>query len=267
MGFGLQFALVQHLEFAAAFSALALGMIYMGLARFLMGGRTMLLGETCLALGVIFASLAIPLGLDARWTSAAWAVEGAGIFWLGLRQHRPFARAFALLLQLGSSLAFLSELQPGESSLLDGAPLGALMLGAALLFSFHQLRKAMPEQTSPWERQGLPLLACLGPGVPLFAGAVVFLHPGHGDQLGLGRVGDFVGWPAPSIAHIPVHRVRRAIVGRRVVPAGRPRLGRCSVKGWPWLMPDSGRRWCWGWQRWSGPGVCRWVLRPKHLKG
>ncbi len=162
IGFGLQFALVQHLEFAAAFSALALGMIYMVLAKVLMGGRAVLLGETCLALGVIFASLAIPLGLDARWTSAAWAVEGAGIFWLGLRQHRPFARAFALLLQLGSALAFLSQLRVGESSLLDGAPLGALMLGFALLFSFYQLRKASPQQASPWERQGLPVLACLG---------------------------------------------------------------------------------------------------------
>jgi uncharacterized membrane protein len=111
---------------------------------------------------VIFASLAIPLGLDARWTSAAWAVEGAGIFWLGLRQQRPLARAFALLLQLGAALAFLSELRSGENSLLDGAPLGALMLGVALLFSFYQLRKALPEQVAHWERQGLPVLACLG---------------------------------------------------------------------------------------------------------
>jgi uncharacterized membrane protein len=162
VGFGLQFALVQHLELAAAFSALALGMIYMGLARLLMGGRALLLAETCLALGVIFASLAIPLGLDARWTSAAWAVEGAGIFWLGLRQQRPLARAFALLLQLGSALAFLSELRIGESSLLDGAPLGALMLGVALLFSFYQLRQASPEHTAQWERKGLPVLASLG---------------------------------------------------------------------------------------------------------
>ena len=162
VGFGLQFALVQHLEFAAAFSALALGMIYMGLARLLMGGRALLLAETCLALGVIFASLAIPLGLDARWTAAAWAVEGAGIFWLGLRQQRTLARAFALLLQLGSALTFLSELRMGESSLLDGAPLSALMLGGALLFSFYQLRSALPEQTSPWERNGLPVLAGLG---------------------------------------------------------------------------------------------------------
>ncbi|WP_431481734.1 DUF2339 domain-containing protein [Pseudomonas thivervalensis] len=162
VGFGLQFVLVQHLEFAAAFSALALGMIYMGLARVLMGGRALLLAETCLALGVIFASLAIPLGLDARWTAAAWAVEGAGIFWLGLRQQRPLARAFALLLQLGSALAFVSELRTGAGSLLDGSPLGALMLGGALLFTFYQLHKADPEHCSQWERQGRPILAVLG---------------------------------------------------------------------------------------------------------
>ena len=162
VGFGLQFALVQHLEFAAAFSALGLGIIYMGLARLLSGGRALLLAETCLALGVIFASLAIPLGLDAHWTAAAWAVEGAGIFWLGLRQQRPLARAFGLLLQLGSALAFLSELRIGERTLLDGASLGALLLGAALLFSFDQLRKATSEQSAHWERKGLPVLASLG---------------------------------------------------------------------------------------------------------
>lgn len=178
VGFGLQFALVRHLEFAAAFSALALGMIYMGLARLLMGGRASLLAQTCLALGVIFASLAIPLGLDARWTAAAWAVEGAGILWLGLRQQRPLARAFALLLQLGSALAFLSELQMGGSSLLDGAPLGALMLGGALLFSFYQLHRALPEQTSPWERTGLPALASLGLSFLYLLAPLFFLTQG-----------------------------------------------------------------------------------------
>lgn len=164
VGFGLQFALVQHLEFAAAFSALGLGILYMGLARLLSGARALLLTETCLALGVIFASLAIPLGLDVRWTAAAWAVEGAGIFWLGLRQQRPLARAFGVLLQLGSALAFLSELRVGEHTLLDGAPLGALLLGAALLFSFDQLRKASTEQAADRERKGLPALASVGLG-------------------------------------------------------------------------------------------------------
>ena len=165
VGFGLQYAVVQHIEFGAAFSALALGLFYMGLALVLAGrtaGRALLLVETCLALGVVFGTLAIPLGLDARWTSAAWAVEGAGIFWLGLRQRRSLARAFALLLQVGAALAFIGELRQGVDSVLSGPALGALMLGAALLFSFWNLRQASDEQSSAWERRCLPLLACTG---------------------------------------------------------------------------------------------------------
>ncbi|CAI8874096.1 DUF2339 domain-containing protein [Pseudomonas sp. IT-P291] len=192
VGFGLQFALVQHLEFAAAFSALTLGMIYMGLARWLMAGRTLLLGETCLALGVIFASLAIPLGLDARWTTAAWAVEGVGIFWLGLRQQRPLARAFALLLQLGSALVFLSELHSSESSLLGGVPLGALLLGVALLFSFYLLRKALPEQIRPWELIGLPVLACLGLAFLYLLAPLFFFS--HGTVISWALAGALTLW-------------------------------------------------------------------------
>ncbi|WPC05524.1 DUF2339 domain-containing protein [Pseudomonas benzenivorans] len=165
VGFGLQFALVQHLEFAAAFSALGLGLLYLSLARLLAGrtaGRALLLVETCLALGVVFASLAIPLGLDARWTSAAWAVEGAGVYWLALHQRRGLARAFALLLQFGAALAYLGELRVGVQSLLDGAVLGALLLGVALSFSYWQLRQAPAEASSTWERRGSSLLAGAG---------------------------------------------------------------------------------------------------------
>ncbi|MCP1624213.1 DUF2339 domain-containing protein [Pseudomonas nitroreducens] len=167
VGFGLQYGIIQHLEFGAAFSALALGLFYMLLARLLAGrtaGRALLLVETCLALGVVFGTLAIPLGLDARWTSAAWAVEGAGIFWLGLRQQRPLARIFALLLQIGAALAFLGELRadPQSLTLLEGAPLGALMLGVALLFSFWNLRNANAETLRSWEPSARPVLAAFG---------------------------------------------------------------------------------------------------------
>lgn len=109
-GFGLQYAIVQHIEFGAAFSALVLGLLYMGIARILAGrapGRALLLVETCLSLGVVFATLAIPLGLSAQWTTVAWAVEGAAVFWLGMRQDRRLARVFGLLLQLGAGFAFL----------------------------------------------------------------------------------------------------------------------------------------------------------------
>ncbi|ETK23631.1 DUF2339 domain-containing protein [Pseudomonas sp. FH1] len=207
VGFGLQFALVQHLEFAAAFSALGLGILYMVLARVLSGGRAVLLTETCLALGVIFASLAIPLGLDARWTAAAWAVEGAGIFWLGLRQHRPVARAFALLLQLGSLLAFLSELRDGQNTLLQGPPLGALLLGAALLFSFYQLHKAAPEQTRRWERIGAPALAVLGLGCAYLLAPLLF-----------STQGSIVSWAVAGLATL--------WAGQRI---GSPVMVRCGV--------------------------------------
>ncbi|WP_339411680.1 DUF2339 domain-containing protein [Pseudomonas sp. EA_35y_Pfl2_R5] len=180
VGFGLQFALVQHIEFAAAFSALALGLFYLVLARLLVGrtgDRAALLVETCLALGVVFGSLAIPLGLDARWTSAAWAVEGAGIFWLGLRQQRSLARAFALLLQVGAALAFVIGLRGGELTLLDGAPLGALMLGVALLFSYWQLRQNTALASS-WEVRGLPVLACAGLGFLYLIAPLLFAAQG-----------------------------------------------------------------------------------------
>ena len=109
-GFGLQYALIQHLAFGAAFSALALGILYVGIARLLAArgtARTQLLVETCLALGVVFATLAIPLGLSAQWTTVAWAVEGAAVFWMGMRQNRLLARGFGLLLQLGAGIAFI----------------------------------------------------------------------------------------------------------------------------------------------------------------
>ncbi|MGF0334544.1 DUF2339 domain-containing protein [Ectopseudomonas toyotomiensis] len=180
IGFGLQVALVRHIEFAAAFSALGLGLFYLLLARVLKaraGERALLLVETCLALGVVFASLAIPLGLDARWTVAAWAVEGAGIYWLGLRQGRPLARAFALLLQVGAALAFLGGLDFGYASLLDGSPLGALMLGVALLFSYWQLRRE-PEADSAWESRLLPWLGIAGLAFLYLIAPLLFEAPG-----------------------------------------------------------------------------------------
>jgi uncharacterized membrane protein len=177
VGFGLQYALVQHIEFAAAFSALFLGLFYLGLARLLSGrapGRALLLVETCIALGVVFGTLAIPLGLDARWTSAAWAVEGAGIFWLGLHQQRRLARAFALFLQFAAGLAFLQEVRIAQTSVLEGAPLGALLLGVALLFTHRQLRLAAIDSVAAWERRCLPILACAGLGFLYLIAALNF---------------------------------------------------------------------------------------------
>ena len=67
------------------------------------------LGRALVQLSV-FATLAIPLALDARWTSATWALEGAAMLWVGVQQRRLAVRAFGLLLQFGAGIAFASGL-------------------------------------------------------------------------------------------------------------------------------------------------------------
>lgn len=166
-GFSLQYALVSDTEYGAAFSALGLGVFYMLLAR-LVYSRTQaalrLLVEVFLALGVVFASLAVPLALDAQWTAAAWAVEAAGIYWVGHRQGRALGRGFALLLQVGALFAWLSRVYPGTESLLSGPVLGALLLGLAFLCNALSLRMALEDEkrAACWDKDLLPVFNTLG---------------------------------------------------------------------------------------------------------
>jgi uncharacterized membrane protein len=105
----LQAALLQGRPYAMSFSALALAAVYLLLTRgvWRRGGEELrLLAESFLALGVAFVTLAVPLALDGHWTAGAWAVEGAAIFWIGLRQDRGLAIAAGLLLQIGAAVAF-----------------------------------------------------------------------------------------------------------------------------------------------------------------
>lgn len=144
--FGLQYLLVRSFENGPAYSALGFGLayIFIGYGLFRQSGRHYaLLSETMLALAVIFGSLAIPLGLDGEWTSAAWAVEAAGVYWVGVRQQRVHARLFALLLMFGSAVFFALELRPGAgATALDGSWLGCLMLAASLGWTYRLQRLA-----------------------------------------------------------------------------------------------------------------------------
>jgi uncharacterized membrane protein len=107
--FALQVALVDEFAYGAAWSAGALALAYalLHLALRRRGGAALaLLAQAFLALAVIFATLAVPLALDDRWTAALWAVEAAGVYWIGVRQRSPWARAFALLVEIGAGVAF-----------------------------------------------------------------------------------------------------------------------------------------------------------------
>ncbi len=174
VAFGLQAGMVHRFEFGTAFSALALSAFYLGLATWLkrkQQPQLHLLVESFLALGVIFGSLAIPLALDARWTSAAWALEGAAVYWVGVRQDRKLARAFGLLLQVLAGLAFLQ----GWNSDLEGYVvinrqcIGALLLAGSGFF-LNRLINRHAETVTKDESALSPLLFLWGLGWWLAAG-------------------------------------------------------------------------------------------------
>jgi len=149
ISFGYQAAIVFdtfQTGMAVAFSAVAMGGFYITLASSLWrrGPTGMrLLTESFLALGVVFASLAIPLALDGRWSSAAWALEGAALVWVGIRQSRILPRLFGVLLQFGAGYFFLTDLHKTEVSIpiLNGMYLGGVIISLSALFVSYYLYK------------------------------------------------------------------------------------------------------------------------------
>jgi uncharacterized membrane protein len=143
VAFALQSRLVADTEYGLAISALALAAFYVGMAASLFRTRReelRVLIEAQLALGVAFLTVAVPLALDARWTSAAWALQGAALVWLACRQQRKLALAAGLALQALSGAAYLEQgSAPADWPVLNGYYLGALLLALAGLFSAHLL--------------------------------------------------------------------------------------------------------------------------------
>jgi len=163
---GLQSQLVSQFEYGGAISALATSAAYLFAGRIVrarQGASLPLLVQSFAALCVMFATLAIPLALDARWTSAAWALEGAALVWVGLRQDRWLERAAGCLLQLGAAVAFFT----GMRAVAEGMPLfnrdgmGFLFLAIAALFAALQFERHAA-QLKPAERALRGLVLAFG---------------------------------------------------------------------------------------------------------
>jgi uncharacterized membrane protein len=150
IAFALQAALVSDMSFGLAFSALVAAAVYAALAVWLkrQGHFSEVLDQSFVALAVVFATLAIPFAFDnQRFTAATWALEGAGIFWVGLRQAQRLPRAFGVMLQLAAGLAFAAEIgRPvGELLLLNSAFLGAGFLGVAGIYTAYLISSSRVE--------------------------------------------------------------------------------------------------------------------------
>ena len=175
IAFGLQAKLASGFEYGAAFSALAVALFYLALTRWVLArkrGDLGLLAESFLALGVIFLTLAVPLALDGRWTSATWAVEGAAIVWAGSRQGKWLARAFGYLVQAGGALTFMAHWGDGARAawpLLNADWLGLALIAAAALFTARLIGRHA-DRFGPFELAAAPAIFVFGVAAWIVAG-------------------------------------------------------------------------------------------------
>lgn len=156
VAFALQSQLVAVYPYGLAWSAVGFGLLYLACAWLVfasLGRPGRLLAEAFLAFSVIFATLAIPLALDGRWTAATWALEGAAMVWIGVRQQRLPARALGILLLFGAGFYFLRDFhQPTTAMpLLNGLFLGGIIISGAALFASRYLQRHRGIVQS-WER-------------------------------------------------------------------------------------------------------------------
>jgi uncharacterized membrane protein len=153
VGFGLQVGLVGDRPFGSAFAALAFAALYIAVAAFIARRHpktSQVMTEAMLAIGVGFVTLAVPLALGARWTSAAWALEGVGAFWVGMRQARWLPRLFGLVLLSVATLLYLVSFAPSVASLPLANPafMGAILIALPMLATAFWLQRDLPHNGS-----------------------------------------------------------------------------------------------------------------------
>ncbi len=154
---GLQAALMRNVPFGLAYSAVALAAFYLGVAAWLRPRRARLglLFESMLAIAVLFATLALPFAFSGPTTSAAWAVEGAALVWLGVRERRLQPFYFGVFMQCAAACAFAYSIaEQGYSTglpLLNSTWIATLLIALAGVFTgwwLHGRNEAREWQ--PW---------------------------------------------------------------------------------------------------------------------
>ncbi len=165
VAYGLQYQMVDHDRWGPAIAAMVMGWFYLLLGGALWrGGRPRydLLGEAYVVVGVLFGTLSVPLALEGEWTGATWAVEAAGMYWLGTRQYRTYTRAFAMALMAAAAVRLLTTLgwsAAPEVPLLTGSLMGLILLaGSTLAMALVHRRAASGDaamEHPAWEKAGV----------------------------------------------------------------------------------------------------------------
>ena len=250
--FALQSQLVADIEFALCFSAVVVAGVYASLALVLHRMRRSHLQsvvEAFIALAIGFATVAIALAFDARWTSASWALEGAALVWVGCRQNRTLAKLAGGALQLLACGAWI--MHGFEQVHFHHADyLGTVMLALAGLVSAASLNRRLQQGQTFWGDHPLGLALFLWGIAWWFAGGLLEIDQaiGAAHQIGVSLlylsasawVLDLVGerirvsWFRHAASALPASLLLVAVV--QLLSAQQPFASVADI-GWPvaWL--------------------------------
>jgi len=146
ISFALQTQLLNDTEYGLAISAAVVSSFYAATALWLRRMRQEnfeLLTQAFIALAVAFGTIAIPLALDDRWTAIAWALEGAALVWVGVRQKTTLAKMTGTALAFAGGAEFLSYGWVTDLGIpvLNGNFMGGVLIALSSLYSAHMLLK------------------------------------------------------------------------------------------------------------------------------
>ncbi len=151
IAFSLQAGLLRGAGLPLALCALGLAAIYALLAAALIRrARFALLGQAYAVLAAGFATLAVPLALSARATASVFALEGAALVWLGLRQRRWLPQLSGAGLQLAAAFGFalgLDAASQDSQAVANATCMSALLLalaGFASAWCYRRGRAVLP---------------------------------------------------------------------------------------------------------------------------
>lgn len=179
IAFPLQVELVNEIEYGAAYSAVALGTLYLILAKLLYNHPKMnILSQAFLALGIVFYTISIPYAFDADLTAALWALEGSAIIWIALKQSRTYARYFGEVLLSISILLYPSTSIDHNTAMafINTQYLGYMIITISALISSYLLDT---------HRDQLSQDDASSPTILLIAAVVIWLIGGYQEIVSL----------------------------------------------------------------------------------
>lgn len=142
--FALQTQLLNDTEYGLAISAAVVATFYAAMALWLRRTQEKnfeLLSQAFIALAVAFGTIAIPLALDDRWTAIAWAMEGAALVWIGVRQTTTLAKMTGTALVFAGGAEFLNYGWVDDLGIpvLNGNFMGGVLIALTSLYSARKL--------------------------------------------------------------------------------------------------------------------------------